>query len=145
MSDALHIVCPHCEAVNRVPSDRLAAAPTCGQCHQPLFQGHPVEVTEAAFEKHVARNGIPVLADFWAPWCPPCRMMAPHFAEAATKLEPRVRLVKVDTEAHPDLGARYNIRSIPTLMMFRDGHEVARQPGAMSAGGIVDWAETHAE
>ena len=143
MSDFLHIVCPHCEAVNRVPSDRLGAAPTCGTCHRPLFDGHPTEANEAAFEKHVARNDIPVLVDFWAPWCGPCRMMAPHFVQAAAQLEPRVRLLKVDTDAEPVLGTRYNIRSIPTLALFRGGREAARQSGATNSAGIVQWARAN--
>ncbi|WHZ18707.1 MAG: Thioredoxin 2 [Rhodanobacteraceae bacterium] len=144
MNESLHIVCPHCQAVNRVPSGRLGAAPVCGQCHRRLFEGKPVEVDEAAFDRHLGRDGIPVLVDFWAPWCGPCKMMAPHYAQAAAQLEPRVRLLKVDTEAEQNLGARYNIRSIPTLALFRDGREIARQAGAMSSAGIVQWALGHA-
>ncbi len=143
MNAPLHLVCPHCHAVNRLPAARLGQAPNCGQCHRPLFDGQPVELDAAAFPRHLARNDIPLLVDFWAPWCGPCRMMAPHFAEAARLLEPRVRLAKVDTEAAPQLGAQYGIRSIPTLALFAGGKEVARQTGAMGAQGIVRWVDSH--
>jgi len=143
MSEALHIVCPHCDAVNRIPGTRLSEGPKCGQCHQPLFTAHPVELSGANFQKHIARSDIPVLVDFWAPWCGPCQMMAPQFVQAAAELEPRVRLAKVNTEAEQTLGAQFGIRSIPTLALFQGGRELARQPGAMGAADIVRWTRTH--
>jgi len=142
MSDSLHLVCPHCHAINRVPAARLGQAPNCGQCHRPLFDAHPLELTAATFDKHISRNDIPLLVDFWAPWCGPCKMMAPQFAQAAGLLEPQVRLAKVNTEAEQGLGAQYSIRSIPTLALFRGGREIARQPGAMGAQDIVNWVRS---
>lgn len=142
MTDSLHIVCPHCSAVNRVPSDKLGEHPTCGKCKQALFAAHPTELNSSNFMQHITRNDIPVLVDFWAPWCGPCRSMAPAFEEAAQRLEPQFRVAKLNTEEAQELAARYDIRSIPTLAVFKGGREVARQPGAMNAAGIVQWAKS---
>jgi len=141
MPEPIHVVCPQCDAVNRLAPERLDDAPVCGKCAQLLFIGRPLDVDSARFDKHVTRNDIPVLVDFWAAWCGPCKMMAPHYAQAAQRLEPRVRLLKVDTERSQDLAARYAIRSIPTLALFRGGREVARQSGAMDAGRLAAWVE----
>lgn len=142
MSDSMHLVCPHCQAVNRVPAARLRNHPSCGQCHQPLFDGHPVELTTGSFSKHVAHNSIPMVVDFWAPWCGPCKMMAPAFAQAAGSLEPDVRLAKVNTDVEQRLAAQFAIRSIPTLAIFKGGREIARQAGAMGAQDIVRWVRS---
>ncbi|HHH89301.1 MAG TPA: thioredoxin TrxC [Aliiroseovarius sp.] len=144
MSESLHIVCPRCGGINRLPAERLGAGGKCGKCHQPLFSGTPMNLDAGNFDRVIGKNDIPVLVDFWAPWCGPCKMMAPVFEQAARQLEPRLRLAKVNTEEQQALAARYNIRSIPTLAIFRHGQEIARMAGAMDLNSLVVWARQHA-
>jgi thioredoxin 2 len=142
MTTPLLITCPHCHRKNRVPAERLADGAKCGSCKQGLFNAHPVVLNAASFDAHVSGD-LPVVVDFWAPWCGPCKQFAPVFEQAAAALEPRVRLAKVDTEAEPALGQRFAIRSIPTLMIFRQGREVARLSGALPAAQFRQWVEQH--
>ena len=144
MSDTVHVVCTGCGAANRVPHARLADNPSCGRCHEPLFDGHPANLNEQAFEGQLARSDLPVLVDFWADWCAPCRVMAPAYEAAAGELEPEMRVIKVDTERAQTAAGRLGIRSIPTLMLFRNGQEIARHAGAIGKDQIVSWARAHA-
>ena len=138
-----HVVCPHCGAVNRVLAGRPASEAKCGRCHQQLFMGKPVSATAESFERHRTRNDIPMVVDFWAPWCGPCRAMAPAYERAAAELEPDYRLLKVNTEDEPLLAARYGIQSIPTMMLFAQGEPVAQTAGAMNAAATVNWLRAH--
>lgn len=133
------VVCPGCHSANRFPSARLGDGPRCGKCKQPLFTGEPIELTDQSFDRHLKRSDIPLVTDFWAAWCGPCKMMAPFFEQAAAQLEPRVRLVKVNTDENPMLAQRYRINSIPTTVVFKGGREVARQPGAMNMQQLLQW------
>jgi len=137
------VVCPNCQSPNRIPAARLGDNPRCGKCKKALFTGHPIALTDQTFDRHLSRSELPLVVDFWAEWCAPCKMMAPFFEQAAEELEPQVRLAKVDTEANRQLGQRYQISSIPTTVVFKGGREVARQPGAMNLQQLLQWIRSN--
>ena len=139
--DSKRVVCPSCSTTNRVPAQRLAQGPKCGACKQPLFSGYPVEVSGADLERQIADSDVPVVVDFWAPWCAPCRAMAPVFERTAAQLEPRARFVKLNTDKAQAMASKLDIRGIPTLMIFRRGQEVARTAGAMDELRFRAWVQ----
>ena len=143
MAESLLVACPNCNTLNRAPREKLAAGASgkCGNCGAPLFGGHPVTLNAQSFETHAAKSDIPLVVDFWAPWCGPCKAMAPQFEKAAGALEPTVRLAKVNTEDEQALAGRFGIQAIPTMILFKHGKEIARQSGAMNAAGIESWVQ----
>ncbi len=142
MKQSVHLVCPLCQSVNRLSLGRLNDHPNCGRCKHDLFNASPVELNKASFERNLARNDIPLLVDFWAPWCGPCVSMASAFKQASAQLEPLLRLAKVNTEAEPEISSRFSIRSIPTMILFKGGQEIKRHSGAMGVAQIAAWAKS---
>jgi thioredoxin 2 len=143
MASSTQIVCPHCQAVNRIPNGKPAAAAKCGKCKKQLFTGKPAELTDLTFSKMIAKSDVPVVVDFWADWCGPCKMMAPEFAKAANDMEPKVRFAKLDTQNNQHTAAQFRIQSIPNMILFKNGKPVAQQPGAMQAEQIKAWINAH--
>ena len=144
IEDPLIIPCPHCDTLNRVAREKLAQGGRCGQCHRPLFTGHPLALGKERFERHLEKSDVPLLIDFWAPWCGPCRSMAPEFERAARELEPAIRLVKINVDEEPELAQRFGVSSIPTIALVRHGRELGRTAGVMPASQLQRWARERA-